>query len=382
MESTVKSPPNHYEALGLTPAASEEDIARAFARELSPLRPHGIGGLARVSLAYETLRDPAKRRAYDESIGIMPEPAPGLWPAAGPDGWRVAAYARFGPPGGAVGDILPEPAPSLARPADPEPRPEVPTEPQAAPFIAASPPDPVAADARDDRAATLRPQPAHPRPRPAPQAAGDRALRTAMEERVFHLEDSAIEWKRPALIGGALFVSVALLGGWLGWESSNDVEAQPPQQALALAVPKAPSPDAASPPAAAAPSAAEARPERRAPAAAAKPRVAPTAPQPRPPEEQATQVAGGEQDRLEEIAAELAAADSAPVAATPAKLPLSNATVARTIGRIGYACGQVASTTAVEGGAPGVFKVTCTSGDSYRAAPAGGRYRFRRWGGN
>jgi hypothetical protein len=93
-------------------------------------------------------------------------------------------------------------------------------------------------------------------------------------------------------------------------------------------------------------------------------------------------VAGGEQDRLEEIAAELAAADSAPVAATPAKLPLSNATVAGTIGRIGYACGQVASTTAVEGGAPGVFKVTCTSGDSYRAAPAGGRYRFRRWGGN
>ena len=29
-------------------------------------------------------------------------------------------------------------------------------------------------------------------------------------------------------------------------------------------------------------------------------------------------------------------------------------------------------------GAPGAFKVTCTSGHSYRAAPVRGRYRFRR----
>jgi translation initiation factor IF-1 len=49
--------------------------------------------------------------------------------------------------------------------------------------------------------------------------------------------------------------------------------------------------------------------------------------------------------------------------------------VARTIGRIGYPCGQVATASAMGGG---VFKVTCTSGHSYRAAPVGGRYRFRR----
>jgi hypothetical protein len=74
--------------------------------------------------------------------------------------------------------------------------------------------------------------------------------------------------------------------------------------------------------------------------------------------------------------AEEAIADAQPVAAAvPASLPLSNAAIARTIGRIGYSCGRVASTTAIEGSA---FKVTCTSGDTYRAAPIRGRYRFKR----
>jgi hypothetical protein len=54
--------------------------------------------------------------------------------------------------------------------------------------------------------------------------------------------------------------------------------------------------------------------------------------------------------------------------------------VARTIDRIGYSCGGVASTSPVEGEAPGVFKVTCTSGQSYQAKPVNGRYRFRRLG--
>jgi hypothetical protein len=35
----------------------------------------------------------------------------------------------------------------------------------------------------------------------------------------------------------------------------------------------------------------------------------------------------------------------------------------------------------MDGEAPGTFKVTCTSGDSYRATPVNGRYRFRRLGG-
>lgn len=62
-----------------------------------------------------------------------------------------------------------------------------------------------------------------------------------------------------------------------------------------------------------------------------------------------------------------------------AKLPLPNHVVARTIERIGYACGDVASVVALEGGEPGEYKVTCTSGQSYQARPVHGRYHFRRW---
>jgi hypothetical protein len=64
-----------------------------------------------------------------------------------------------------------------------------------------------------------------------------------------------------------------------------------------------------------------------------------------------------------------------PVAAS---LPLPNSVIARTIERIGYSCGAVSSTAAVEGAAPGTFKVTCSSGQSYQAAPVRGRYHFRR----
>ena len=81
----------------------------------------------------------------------------------------------------------------------------------------------------------------------------------------------------------------------------------------------------------------------------------------------------------EDVAIEQAAAETAPIKAA-ARMPLPNAVIARTIGRIGYPCGQVATTAAVGDEASGVFKVTCTSGHSYRAAPVGGRYRFRRLG--
>jgi hypothetical protein len=63
-------------------------------------------------------------------------------------------------------------------------------------------------------------------------------------------------------------------------------------------------------------------------------------------------------------------------ASSTARMPLGDAAVARTIRKIGYPCGSVASTAA--GSGAGVFVVTCTSGHSYRAAPINGRYRFRR----
>jgi hypothetical protein len=71
------------------------------------------------------------------------------------------------------------------------------------------------------------------------------------------------------------------------------------------------------------------------------------------------------------------AVEAAPVAA--ASLPLPNRVIARTLARIGYPCGQIASS--VPAGAAGVYKVTCTSGHSYQAAPVRGRYHFRRLGG-
>ena len=74
-------------------------------------------------------------------------------------------------------------------------------------------------------------------------------------------------------------------------------------------------------------------------------------------------------------------ADSTIVTAAAANLPLPNATVARTIERIGYSCGRIAASEPVDGAAAGVFKITCTSGDSYQATPVRGRYHFRRWGG-
>ncbi|HEV8408080.1 MAG TPA: hypothetical protein VGQ34_09105, partial [Sphingomicrobium sp.] len=74
-----------------------------------------------------------------------------------------------------------------------------------------------------------------------------------------------------------------------------------------------------------------------------------------------------------------AATDSAPASTALATLPLANATIARTIERIGYGCGRVVSATGVEGSS-GVFNITCSSGDTYRAAPVRGRYHFRRMG--
>ena len=78
MSSTVKSRPNHYELLGLSPTATLDELDRAFARELR--LPRAFGSLAEFTIAYETLRDPAKRKAYDASI-FKPEPKPEPKPA-------------------------------------------------------------------------------------------------------------------------------------------------------------------------------------------------------------------------------------------------------------------------------------------------------------
>jgi len=106
------------------------------------------------------------------------------------------------------------------------------------------------------------------------------------------------------------------------------------------------------------------------PAPAAKPEPAKAEPAGQPEE---SQVADASADDAQPPAP-AAAAD-----ATPAQLPISNVQAARTIDRIGFSCGEVVSTERVltDGGA--VFRINCSSGQSYRGTTQRGRFRFRRW---
>lgn len=63
---------NFYDILGVRRDASPLDIRRAFRLEAKRLHPDAMGGTAvemvRLNEAYETLKDPAKREAYDETL--------------------------------------------------------------------------------------------------------------------------------------------------------------------------------------------------------------------------------------------------------------------------------------------------------------------------
>ena len=80
MVSPVKSPLTHYENLNLTPAATPDEIAEAFAKQIrititSP--EEAVEHANRIYVAYETLRDPISRRAYDAAIGLWDPEAAG-----------------------------------------------------------------------------------------------------------------------------------------------------------------------------------------------------------------------------------------------------------------------------------------------------------------
>jgi hypothetical protein len=194
-------------------------------------------------------------------------------------------------------------------------------------------------------------------------------------------EGAGVEWKRPALAVGGLVVAAGLIGTVMGlWVRDADPAAAEP--AVTLSVPAA-KPQASSEAASAAPAVEQADAPRPAPKAssagskrkALAQQVAEVRPAAAEPAASAFVESAAEQAAAQDPLAPAAAAE----AAVAADLPLPKATIAQTIERIGYACGSVASASAVEG-ASGVFKVTCSSGQSYRAAPVHGRYHFRRWG--
>jgi curved DNA-binding protein CbpA len=358
MASAVTTRLNHYERLGLRSDANEADIARAFAREISSFRPHAISDIAHITLAYETLRDPAKRRAYDASIASEPEPKqPEPEPTTRRDSWPFIASARIQSAELPAIDTLLRPASRTSI--------EAAEDPPAGPFV--SPDRPRAAEVES-------------RLGPSQRRRDDRSLQDLFEDRFRLVDDGHRDWKRPTMIVAGMFGGVALLGMGLGWYASRDIQPAQAKAAVAFPIPRKaiaqqPADAVVSPSAAAA--APEVRHERKTRTAA----TAPARGQHAPARE--TTAASEQQQRAEDIPdipTEKVAALTAPIAdtQTTATMPLSNGVIARTIGRIGYACGSVTSTTAVEGTA-GVFKVTCSSGDSYRAAPVRGRYHFRRW---
>lgn len=341
MSSTVATRPNHYDVLGLTPGATLEEIGRAFAREIGFFRPRPVGGLADVGLAYETLRDPAKRAAYDAKIGVKREPPP---PAPKPyitNAMFLNVPPRFvGMPQGAA---TPEPA-KTAEPA----------------AVVARELEPKVAPPMMTRIVAARPLP------------GARSFGMLPD-----LEGRPLDLNRNVAIAGALMLMVAIGGAWAGTQAGRDAAATPqPKSVVTAAVPKAK-------PVAAPTDAVEDALVVPADAPAARPARLRAARHPVAPHAaQAPTTSVAEQNRFarDSIAQALAAEPATTEAAQPlaASMPLSERTVARTIDHIGFRCGSVSSTTAGEGA--GVFNITCSSGQRFEAKPVGGRYRFRRTG--
>ena len=376
MVSSVASRPNHYEVLGLAATASEGEVARAFAARMSPFGSHAPGEAARICAAYETLRNAAKRRDYDRILtgaaGVVDDDvdAPEALNRLLDEALHVAGFRRIG-----ADD---EPCRGTRRPS--RRRSRAAGHRAAAGTIArgrarlghcrfAAPAGGAGRDRPIQRTCERAGQ-AWPVPKPDPLPEMDiyRILERRAEPRNARDDEQPFEWRRPALVVGGLIAAAGLIGAFAGFSVKDDAaSAAAPAVTVPLPAVKQPAEAAAAPVAppveSTALTAAPARPKpsaahsRFAPAVAGE--VGDTAVQ-----TQGIELASAEAPE---------AAEAQPVAAS---LPLPDTVVARTIERIGYSCGKV--TGAVAGGSPGVYQVTCSSGDTYQATPVHGRYRFRR----
>ncbi|MEO7634495.1 MAG: hypothetical protein ABIS38_02470 [Sphingomicrobium sp.] len=391
MVSTLKARPNHYDALGLSPAASDDEVSRAFTRQMGLFRP--MAESAQIGIAFETLRNPVKRRAYDAALGLRPNPPRRIAPTA--VAFKISARFNDLPPRPVhqpLADDIPR-APPM--PSEQAARANEPAENRAGSFIAAAL-RPSVAPEPPQTAPAVAPQaeaPARPqadvvpilRPMSGDLPAADRARLGIMDD----AEDRPIALNRSSATIGGLVLAVALIGAWAGTRVGNAEAPQPATPAASIALPPATElPEQIASSSAPAPSATGVRPERYASLRVAAPRterkVAASPPRTGQPKSVASRSVGlGISDgALAESTIEQPVAEASRVTPAAAALPLPNAVIARTIERIGYTCGKIGSTAAVAGGAPGVFNVTCTSGHSYQATPVRGRYRFRRVNGH
>lgn len=372
MASTIASGANFYDMLGVAPSASEEQIRGAFAREMGMFRP--MTETARIGLAFETLRNPAKRRAYDQALGLIREPPPApkavSFRMSGRFVGAAATERRMSP----VGEVMVQPAAEKPLPATPDPAPK-----RAQPaFIAAT-----SASAAVAPEPTVQSEPPLVERDPEPdleRLIGQlQGLRKSSEQTFANTKFPEIRWNSTAATIGGLVLATVFVGVWAGTHA-GDAEPPAAQAAASVALPPAKpvaKSEGATPaaqvnadaerPAAFVPAERRRIPTRRTQLASSNGAAGATG---------ASQTAGPDAADAQAAADPLAPAPSPAAVVTEASLPLPDNVIARTIERIGYSCGRVASRTA--GASAGSYKITCTSGQSYQAKAVRGRYHFRR----
>lgn len=349
MVSSVRSRLSHYETLGLTPAASDDEIKQAFARKMSLFGAHPMGGGAQICIAYETLRDPARRREYDRSLGLAPNPVGQQWAFATPR-LRWAPFIAAA----AVGE-----ADAIAPP------PELHVTPHAI-----GPGEPIA----QERTPTVQ------RPAGAIEAQIEELRARPARVAVREPEERGIDWKRPVLAVGGFVVAAGLIGALAGMSVKDDAASAVVDPMPGIGRPSAKiQANAAAP--AAAPIEADAEPAIATPVHAKRstPRHGPSSAWVKQVSRSLADADPATSDQAIEPAGDAVAADALPAQPVAADMPLPGKTIARTLDRVGYKCGDVSATSAVEG-ASGVYNVTCSSGQTYRASRVRGHYRFHRVG--
>lgn len=367
MVGSVRQRSNHYQTLGIAPAASDEQIAEAFARKMNVFRWHPAGAAAEVWIAYETLRDRIKRADYDRALGLAPKPQ---------REWTMAVTREQWTP--FVAPVAPKMVSKPAR--EPEPRSEPPVDPRL---------ESIAATLRElSKPAAVERSP-DPAPEPREHWRPDDGVEPLIERilAVDHAEKARLraakvrgpDWRKPLIAVGGLLLCAGLIGAYAGL-SVSDHEGSAQAETAAKAPKQATSRQAAAaiPQSAPAPITFEPLAQRpvRAAAAHLKPKHIVSRQQVRqaqPITSEATDTQSGAVPSDPSPSAD----PLAPESVASANLPIPNKVVARTIDRIGYSCGDVSSSAAVDG-SPGAFDVTCSSGQSFRATRVHGRYHFRR----